>query len=514
MAKTKRPEKVSAAQRHKLKNFVKELEGYRGRHTELVTVYIPQDYDINKINNHLFQEQGTASNIKSKQTRDNVIAALERMIRHLKLFKRTPEHGLAVFSGNVSDREGQQDFQVWSIEPPIPLKQRLYRCDKEFILDPLIEMCQERAVYGLVVMDKREGTVALLRGKTILPMNSATSAVPGKTRAGGQCLDIETEVMLADGTKKYLMNIQKGVQLKSYDFKHDQIINSTCIDVQDVEKTELLIIKLGHIEIRASTDHVFFKKTRFGHKEVPASELKPYDKVLFIDPAHEPNYIEEKNIIQIEKQTGKFNLMDISVENKNFFANGFIVHNSAPRFERLREGAAKDFMKKIGMLMKDAFLENKYLKGIIIGGPGHTKNEFVAGNYITDQLKRKIISLKDLSYTGEFGLQELLDKSQDVLAEEEVMEEKKIMGKFFNILAKKPGMVTYGQKDVLEKLKNGLVDTLLISEEVDDKTIDEFEKEAEKVGTSLVLISAETREGAQLRDIGKFGAILRFEVHS
>ena len=106
---------LTEAQRFHLKKFIKELEKFRGRHTELVSVYIPQDYDLNKIINHLSQEQGTASNIKSSATRKNVTDALERMIQHLKLFKRTPPNGLVVFSGNVAEREGQQDFKVWSI---------------------------------------------------------------------------------------------------------------------------------------------------------------------------------------------------------------------------------------------------------------------------------------------------------------------------------------------------------------------------------------------------------------
>ncbi|MBU0472306.1 MAG: peptide chain release factor aRF-1, partial [Nanoarchaeota archaeon] len=331
-------EKVSAKQRFKLKQFIKELEDFKGRHTELISVYVPEGYDLNKIVNHLFQEQGTASNIKGKATRDNVITGLEKMMQHLKLFPRTPANGLAIFAGNVAEREGQQDFQVWSVEPPVPLKQRLYRCDKEFVLEPLREQVSEKSIYGLVVMDKREGNVAILRGKVIIPLNKAKSAVPGKTRAGGQ---------------------------------------------------------------------------------------------------------------------------------------------SAQRFERLREGAAKDFYKKIAELMKSEFLGNNDLKGIIVGGPGHTKNEFVEGNYITDQVKRKIIALKDLSYTGEFGLQELLDKSDDILAEEEVIEEKKVMQKFFNLLAKSQGMVNYGKDHVMADLKMGFVETVLLSEVLEDSVIEEFEKEAE-----------------------------------
>ena len=74
------------------------------------------------------------SNIKSTSTRKNVVDALEKMIQHLRLFKKTPEHGLCVFSGNVAEREGQSDVKVWSVEPPVPLKTRIYRCDKEFVL--------------------------------------------------------------------------------------------------------------------------------------------------------------------------------------------------------------------------------------------------------------------------------------------------------------------------------------------------------------------------------------------
>ena len=34
------------------------------------------------------------------------------MIQHLRLFKRTPSNGLAAFSGNVAEREGQSDVRL------------------------------------------------------------------------------------------------------------------------------------------------------------------------------------------------------------------------------------------------------------------------------------------------------------------------------------------------------------------------------------------------------------------
>lgn len=363
-------ENLSNKDKFKVKHFVKNLENYRGRHTELISVYVPAGYDLNKITTHLYQEQGTASNIKSKGTRDNVIAALERMIQHLKTYTRTPTNGLVAFAGNVAEREGQQDYQVWSLEPPIPLNQRLYRCDKEFVLDPLRELADDRSIYGLVVMDRRDATLALLKGKTIIPLATTHSEVPGKTRAGGQ---------------------------------------------------------------------------------------------------------------------------------------------SAQRFERLREGATKDHYKKVAELMKKEFLGRAEILGILIGGPSTTVNDFMNKDYVTGDVKKKIIGTRDLSYTGDFGLQELLQRSEDILSEEDVTKEKLIMQKFFTQLSKDTGMVEYGLEVVKEALQKGAVELLLLSERLDDNLIEELEKTAEEQNTEVEIISVETTEGKQLSEMGGVVCMLRYK---
>jgi peptide chain release factor subunit 1 len=86
----------------------------------------------------------------------------------------------------------------------------------------------------------------------------------------------------------------------------------------------------------------------------------------------------------------------------------------------LREGATKEHYKKIAEYMKEEFLHMTELKGIILGGPGTTINDFMNKEYVTGDVQKKIIGTKDLSYTGEFGMQELLDKSEDLLVAEDV----------------------------------------------------------------------------------------------
>ena len=92
---------LTEKQKHDLKKFIQELEKHRGRHTELVSVYVPQGYDMVKIIQHIQQEQGTAMNIKSASTRKNVTGALERMVQHLRLYAKTPPNGLAVFPATL-----------------------------------------------------------------------------------------------------------------------------------------------------------------------------------------------------------------------------------------------------------------------------------------------------------------------------------------------------------------------------------------------------------------------------
>src|SRR3989344_2451344 len=305
--------------RQKLRKFLKELEGVRGRHTELVSVYVPAGYDIIKIIQHLQEEKGTAENIKDKSTRLHVIDSLEKAIRHLRLYKRTPENGLAVFAGNASERESQAEIKVWSIEPPMPIQTRLYRCDQTFVLDILQEQLETKEIYGLIVLDNREGTIGLLRGTLITEIANLTSGVPGKIKAGGQCSFFNTLIESETGFKK-IIDLKIGEKVKSYDFKTGKLIYSKCLDKWEVKKDKIYEISTNNKSIKCSADHLFFLYS--GSTKI-AKDLKKDDVLLTKDG--------EEKIISIIKNKSDKPLIDISVENKNFIANGLIVHNSAAR---------------------------------------------------------------------------------------------------------------------------------------------------------------------------------------
>lgn len=395
------------------KRQLEHLSKFKGRHTELITVYVPPDYELVKIVQQLEQEHGTAVNIKSKGNRLNVMDSLTKIIVYLKQFKNVPKNGVAVFAGNIAEREGERDIELFTVVPPEPIGIKVYKCDQVFYLDPLIEMTESKEIYGLLLIERSEATVGLLKGSKIDVLHQMDSLVFGKFKAGGQ---------------------------------------------------------------------------------------------------------------------------------------------SAHRFEQLRENLLKDFFKKIGEISSKYFLE-KHVKGVIVGGPGPTKEEFMAGDYLDYRVKELVIGIKDIGTSGISGLHELVERSDDLLKEVAVIREKRLVQKFLEGLAKGAN-IAYGEQEVRDMLNKGAVETMLLSEGLDWKRVtvrctcgyqntitvrelekfkqslkdekcpscgnqslsiveikelvEELKETAEQLNVTVEFISVDTPEGQQLLGLGGVAAFLRF----
>ena len=409
-------EEVDPAEASIFKKKLKKLAEYKGSGTQLISLYLPENVDRSSVMNQLTEEISQSSNIKSPQTRKAVQGALRKIINFLKQIDfKLPGNGLVVFCGNVSTTPGRADIKLLTVRPLKNLKTKLYWCDSEFHLAPLKEMIVPSDVYALVTLDKREATLAILKGKHYEILGVFHSQVAGKIRAGGQ---------------------------------------------------------------------------------------------------------------------------------------------SAQRFARLREESEHDFYKKISEKMNSTFtpLIDK-LKGVVIGGPGATKNYFLNVDLLDHRLKEKIIATIDTSYTDESGIRELVQKSEEALRDTDLMKERKILNEFMGEIGK-DGLAAYGPKEVEEALEMGKVKTLLVSEGIEwmvykfrcdrcgeeelkvVKEPDNFDpnayrcqkckspveileeidyadhllEKAQSTGATIFLISTETGEGEQfLKGFGGVGALLRFK---
>lgn len=182
---------------------------------------------------------------------------------------------------------------------------------------------------------------------------------------------------------------------------------------------------------------------------------------------------------------------------------------SSARFERLRNDAINEFFKKVGDKITEVFL-NLELNGIIIAGPGCTKEDFVGQDkYIHHELKKKIIGIVNCGYTGDYGLKEAVNESVNIIKDSKYSIEKQLLDDFWTHLKKETGMVEYGALNVLEKLKIGAVDTLLLTENMNIRDVCYYGELAEKFGGKTVLISTDNEYGKMFDNV-QIGCFLRY----
>ncbi|HEX17629.1 MAG TPA: peptide chain release factor 1 [Thermoplasmatales archaeon] len=173
-------------ERYEFKKKLEEIKSCKGQHTELISLYIPPNRQISDVMSYLRNEYSQSTNIKSKTTRKNVLSAIESIMSRLRYFKKPPENGLVFFVGNTIRGANETEMVAYVIEPPVPIQSFIYRCDSSFYTQPLEDLLAERDVYGLFLIDRRECTIGMLRGKRIELIDYLTSRVPGKHGRGGQ----------------------------------------------------------------------------------------------------------------------------------------------------------------------------------------------------------------------------------------------------------------------------------------------------------------------------------------
>jgi len=140
---------------------------------------------------------------------------------------------------------------------------------------------------------------------------------------------------------------------------------------------------------------------------------------------------------------------------------------SARRFERIIEQQVHEFFVRIGEYASEIYLGIPDFKGLFVGGPGPTKDDFLKKDYVDYRIKEKVLGVADTSYSGEQGLKELISKIEAKISDVRYVEEKKLVQQFLSHLAKDTGKAIYGEKEVRDYLKQGAVAILLLSDALD-----------------------------------------------
>ncbi|MDR2866401.1 MAG: peptide chain release factor aRF-1 [Methanomassiliicoccaceae archaeon] len=226
---------------------------------------------------------------------------------------------------------------------------------------------------------------------------------------------------------------------------------------------------------------------------------------------------------------------------------------SAQRFERLIELAAHEFFKKIADNATEVFLDKPEMMGLLIGGPGATKDYFIKEGYLHHELQKKVVDTFDTGYTDEYGLRELVENARSAIVDIELMHEKELIQKLLTEIRNSDGgLSAYGEEVVRGATLAGAADVLLLSEglnkrriyvkcpnghryqcttpsspdrteciecgsqaeiEKDIDLVDDFFELADQFSTTVEIISADSEEGEMLmKAFGGIAAILRYRV--
>lgn len=139
---------------------------------------------------------------------------------------------------------------------------------------------------------------------------------------------------------------------------------------------------------------------------------------------------------------------------------------SAQRFERLIEEAAHNFFKRATEHACNYWLPMlDDLQGIIIGGPGHTKDFVAKNDYFHHEIKKLVREpYFDVGYSNESGLRELVQRAGTLMDQIELDAERALVDRFLREVMQAHPKATYGEMMIRSALEQGAVDTLLLSE--------------------------------------------------
>ena len=142
---------------------------------------------------------------------------------------------------------------------------------------------------------------------------------------------------------------------------------------------------------------------------------------------------------------------------------------SSNRFERLRSETRHNYLRKVGEELTKSFITNNIpnIKGLILAGSAEFKNDLQKSDLFDPRLAPIVLKIVDISYGGEMGFNQAIKLSQDSLKNVKFIHEKIVLERFYVEIAKDSGKYIFGLKETMEAVENGMVDVLIIWENID-----------------------------------------------
>lgn len=137
---------------------------------------------------------------------------------------------------------------------------------------------------------------------------------------------------------------------------------------------------------------------------------------------------------------------------------------SALRFACLRMEKRHNYVRKTAELATQFFINpntsQPNVAGLILAGSADFKTELSQSDMFDLLLQAKILNVVDVSYGGENGFNQAIELSAEILSNVKFIQEKRLIGKYFEEISQDTGKYVFGVDDTLKILEMGAVDRL------------------------------------------------------
>ena len=183
------------------------------------------------------------------------------------------------------------------------------------------EVAQEETFYGLNVEDI----------DTYFQSNILVHNIPGK------CFVAGTPIIMGDGTEKNIEDIEVGDVVKTYNFEDEEVNENKVVEIETPTHADLIEIEFEDRKNKNTFDHPYWvvgkgwcsykpewTKERY---ELGTNQLEVGDICMNQHKDEDGNFGEVK-IISITEDVTPVQTYSLTIDsNKNYFANGVLVHN-------------------------------------------------------------------------------------------------------------------------------------------------------------------------------------------
>lgn len=139
------------------------------------------------------------------------------------------------------------------------------------------------------------------------------------------------------------------------------------------------------------------------------------------------------------------------------------------RFARLREEKRHAYVRKVAEQATAHFIsdDRPNVKGLVLAGSADFKTVLSQSEMFDKRLAGIIVTILDVSYGQDNGFNQAITLAADSLANVKFVQEKKIIGKFFEEIAMDTNMIVFGVEDTMKALDMTALETLMLYEDIE-----------------------------------------------